>query len=133
MGKSNEALEYTLKAHRNFVKVFPNSHNWIGITLDNIAEIYVQQQRFPEAEEKYHEALEVYKKTLPSDHRFIGETLHNLGKLYCCINVFDKALDYFNQAHQIYKNKIPSNHYLARELREQINYVSPQFHASIGG
>lgn len=105
LGRSDEALRYTLKAHDSFIKAFPKSHYWIGIALDNIGEIYVLQQRFTEAKEKYNEAIDVYTKTLPTDHRFIGETLHNIGKLYCCCQVFDLALEYFNQAKKIYQRK----------------------------
>ncbi len=128
MAKPDEALQYTLKAYKSFLKTFPKAHNWIGIALDNIGEIYVLQQRFNEAKEKYDEAIDIFEKTLPNDHRSIGETLHNIGKLYCCTYVFDKALDYFNQAKIIYQKKIPPNHYLAVELNEQINYVTNQLY-----
>jgi tetratricopeptide (TPR) repeat protein len=128
MGKPDEALKYTLKAYKSFLKAFPKAHNWIGIALDNIGEIYVLQQRFNQAKQKYDQAIDIFKQTLPSDHRSIGETLHNIGKLYCCTYVFDKALDYFNQAKIIYQKKIPPNHYLAVELNEQINYVTNQLY-----
>ena len=62
-GRSDEALQYTLAAYDSFRKVFPKNHNWIGIALDNIGEIYVQQQKFTEAIEKYNEAIEIFKKT----------------------------------------------------------------------
>jgi tetratricopeptide (TPR) repeat protein len=54
----------------------------ISQALNNLAELYQYQGRFPEAERLFRRTLAVREKALGPEHPDIGESLHNLAFLF---------------------------------------------------
>lgn len=57
-------------------------HVVVARSLNNLARLYYQLNRFQEAEPLTKKCVEIYEKLLGSDHPDYATALHNLGTLY---------------------------------------------------
>jgi tetratricopeptide (TPR) repeat protein len=62
-------------------KALPPDHPYIGITLQNLANLYRAQGRYAEAEPLFQRALAINKQALPPDHPSNAATLENYANL----------------------------------------------------
>jgi tetratricopeptide (TPR) repeat protein len=69
----------------------PEGHPAIAASLNNLANLYVNQKRLNEAEPLFIEALRIWKASLPEGHPRISGSLNNLASLYADQNRFSEA------------------------------------------
>ncbi|MEM8641839.1 MAG: tetratricopeptide repeat protein, partial [Cyanobacteria bacterium P01_G01_bin.54] len=73
------------------IECFGKKHHMVGISLQNIAEVYRLQGNLNKAESLFLEALEIYNLTLGYCHPEIAISLSNLGAIYKARGRYDKA------------------------------------------
>jgi tetratricopeptide (TPR) repeat protein len=71
--------------------------NTLGST-NNLANLYVNQGRYDEAEPLLLEALETSKRVLGDDHPYTASTLYNLACLEVPLGNGTKAMDWLRQS-----------------------------------
>ena len=81
-------LKEVLELKRN---CFPQNHESIANTLNNLGLVYDDLGDNNKAKEFYEETLEIYRKTLPENHNSIADTLNNLGSVYSALGDKNKA------------------------------------------
>ena len=80
---------------------------YVAYTLNNLALLYKDTQRFTEAEEMYKQALEILQRLAKNNPNAyepnVAQTLYNLGVLYLDMNKQDEGKALFQKALEIYR------------------------------
>ncbi|MCB0687568.1 MAG: tetratricopeptide repeat protein [Saprospiraceae bacterium] len=96
-GSNHLALDYWLKAYALCAK--DGSDENYPVLLNNIAQIYMELEKYPEAIRYFEEALLV-KEAQSSVRRYLN-TLRNLGKIYQISGDYDKSIQLLNKARNV--------------------------------
>ncbi|MCF7827090.1 MAG: tetratricopeptide repeat protein [Candidatus Marinimicrobia bacterium] len=93
-----EALEYFYKSLDVYVKAVnrPGDSLGVAICLDQIGEIYFDQNLFQKAREFVLRSYKIHKQA--NDGHGIAISLKNLGKIEYKLNNYEKALEFLHQA-----------------------------------
>src|SRR5947209_1754332 len=109
--KPQEAIIYfeeALKLYRPLAEEDPFTYlRDLGTTLNNLGGLYVELNRWKEAEDALREALVVREKLVrhhPGHLPDVAMTWHNLGLLYCETGETQKAEHALEQAARIYRS-----------------------------
>ena len=68
-----------------------HNHPDIATVLNSLGEVYLNQDRYEEAEDHLSKALAIKEKAFDKNHTFVAEILYNLAKLYEKREMFKNA------------------------------------------
>jgi tetratricopeptide (TPR) repeat protein len=80
----------------------------VGMALNNLANIYLDQGKYVEAEPLYQQALRIFEQQLGPDHPRIAEPLNNLGKLYLNQGKYAEAEPLLQRALHVFEQQLGS-------------------------
>ena len=103
-----------LEIHRRLAKSNPQAYEPdVAMTLNNLAALYDDIQRFDESEAMYKEALEIYRRIAKSNPQAyepdLASTFNNLAALYSNIQRFDESEAMYKEALEIRRRLAKSN------------------------
>ena len=98
------------QARTIYEKVLGPDHLDLATTLNNLARLYVAQDRYAEAESLYQQAITIKEKAFGSDHPELAITLDNLGQLYYRQYRYAEAKLLYQRALVIYEGTPELNH-----------------------
>jgi tetratricopeptide (TPR) repeat protein len=85
----------------------------VAATLNNLANLQKAKNEFPQALEKYEEALNIYRDLAKENPRTylpdVAMTLNNLANLHRAKNEFPQALEKYEEALKIYRDLAEEN------------------------
>lgn len=118
INKFKEAID----AYRQAGKIFKAANLKVdyGMSLQNMANIYISLKSYDTAKLAYEEALQIFYDF--KNPVFIGTVLGNLGNLHEAKNEYDKALQYHQQALTIWRQ-----HIRKRQLANCLNNIGRSF------
>lgn len=109
LGNYTEALSYfkqALKIRDIIYRDDESANPHIGQTCLNIANIYMDQEKYYEAFEFLNRAKIGYLKTYSEEHHYASDIFFSFGKYYYCMGKYTDALEYFQRALNIRQNKL---------------------------
>ena len=117
--KAERYLESSLKLSRDLIKSDYSFVTYVAQSLNNLANLYSDTQRYSDAEQMYEESLEIYRK-LSKDNPQVYESdvamaLNNLANLY-------KNIQRYSDAEQMYEESL--------EIRRKLAKDNPQVYES---
>lgn len=68
-----------------------STHPYVAGTLNNLANLYLDQGKYDEAETLYQQALGIREKRLEANHPETAQSLYDLGRLYDIQGQYAKA------------------------------------------
>ena len=108
-GKYNEAIPLAEKALATRQKILVE-HPHVVESLNNLAELYKNQGRYPEAEPLYKQSLQMIKRLLGKQHPNVANSLNNLAGLYINQERYSEAEPLYQQSLRIYKQNFGNEH-----------------------
>ncbi|HEY9785643.1 MAG TPA: tetratricopeptide repeat protein [Candidatus Obscuribacterales bacterium] len=102
LGEDKEALNLYRQCVAAKKKTEPKSPS-TAITLTNLANLYSEMYRYPEAAKLYSEALQIDTDALGSGHPEVARDLFNLGALNFKCSHFEEAIQHLKQAEKAYQ------------------------------
>jgi tetratricopeptide (TPR) repeat protein len=87
-------------------KILSPEHPDVALSLNNLALLYCDQERYDEAEALYKRVLTILEKALGPDHQNVAYVLENLASLYLKTGKKDEAKKLSEQAKQIRLKKV---------------------------
>ncbi|TNF55404.1 tetratricopeptide repeat protein [bacterium] len=109
-GDYTEAMGTAREALRVAEKEFGPVHYTVAISLNNIATLYIAQNKYIEAEPLYIQSIKVQERALGRNHPNIAMSHANLAKLYSYQEKYEKAEFHYIQALAIYEESIGPDH-----------------------
>jgi len=82
----------------------------VARALNNLAVVYVDQERYAEAEPLYHESLAIWRKRKGPEHCEVARVLNNLGVLNHRLGRHAEAERYFQQSLAIWRINFGDEH-----------------------
>ena len=112
--ESRKYYEECLEIRRCLVKKYPEAYESnFASTLNNLANLYSDIQRYAESEEKYNECLEIYsrlvKKYPEAYESYLADTLGDLAILYYRIQRYAESEEKYNECLEIYRRLSEDN------------------------
>ncbi|MGH9752168.1 MAG: CHAT domain-containing protein [Blastocatellia bacterium] len=104
------------------IAVFRTSHPFITDTLNSLAMLCIDQEKFGEAEKYLKRALEIEKKALGVNHPDYARTLDNYALLSLADKNINQALEYHQQASEIIEFNLNHNLITGSE-RQKLAYL----------
>ena len=129
-GRYAEALPLAQEMVTRAERDFGNRPAIIGVSMENLAFIYIALNRYDEAEQLYLKSIPIFEKTFGSDHSQVAGSINGLANVYYAQGKFQKAEQSYRQALEAYtKSEGPESlaaalavHNLAGTQRELGNY-----------
>ena len=87
-----------LRALEGREKALGRDHTSTLQTVNNLGNLYYEQDELKEAEKMYLQALGGKEKVLGPDHRSTLDTVHNLGNVYANQNKLNKVEEMYSRA-----------------------------------
>lgn len=109
-GNYSEAVDTAREALRFAEKEFGPVHYTVAISLNNLATLYITQNKYDEAEPLYKQSIKVQERALGKNHPNIAMSHVNLAKLYSYQEKYEKAEFHYIQALTIYEESIGPDH-----------------------
>ncbi len=109
-GKYGEAIPIAKKALKVAEKTYGTKHKNTATALNNLALLYVSQDRYSDAEPLYKRALEIVKKSLGKEHPYYATTLNNLAGLYDSQGRYSDAEPLYKRALEIREKVLGKEH-----------------------
>jgi tetratricopeptide (TPR) repeat protein len=85
-------------------------HPFVAINLLNLADLYVDEGRFPDAEPLYRRAIAIREKALGPGHPELAIALNNLGAMYRLQGRYSEAESLYRRALAIRETSLGKNH-----------------------
>ncbi|MDH5366823.1 MAG: CHAT domain-containing protein [Cyclobacteriaceae bacterium] len=82
MGRYTKAEEFTLKALKNWIVAYGESHVSYGATLNNLAVLYKETGRYNESELHINEAIKILENSIGKESMPVAISLNNEAMLY---------------------------------------------------
>ena len=90
-GKYSEAIDLAQKALRIRQQVLGDKHLYVGISLNNLAELYLLTLRYKDAESSYSKALKIFRRLPMEENQYVANTFDNLAILYYSMGKYEDA------------------------------------------
>jgi tetratricopeptide (TPR) repeat protein len=103
-------------------------HPEVAAILNNLGQLYVQQEKLDRAEAAHRESLTIYRETLDPDHPRLATTLSNLGRLAGGRGDYAGAEKLFREALDIYRDRLGPDHQHVATLIHNIAYCKLNRH-----
>jgi len=87
-----------------------SNHPYVGLILNNLAELYRNQGDYADAKPLYRRALAIFENAKTSNHYDVGLVLNNLALLYANQGDYVQAEPFYKRALLILENELGSNH-----------------------
>lgn len=126
MGLYSEAQSYLLKAQRRFRRSSSSIANSTG--QDALAALYIEMERYDEAEQILERTLEIREERFGTESRFLIPTLVQLAKLTIIYGDFTKAYDFITRAMKLAKEEYTENSIVFTNAQE----VEADYYSAIG-
>jgi len=101
LGNLELAIEHLDKAITIYTNLGSATRSFLVETLDIIAEVYLDDLEFEDAEEKYNQSIEIQEKALGLDHFDLAELYIKRARILLELNVDEECLDDLNKAERI--------------------------------
>ena len=122
-GDAEAALTIAQRALQVREQVFGSDHLEVAFSLNTLANIYIAQEKFVEAEAALNRCLDIRERHLGSDHVDVGVTLNNLGGLFRRTNRFAEARANYERCLRIFRSALPDNHPYLIGLNHNLSFV----------
>ena len=132
--KAGLYYERTLSIYRRLTQESPQTYEpYVALTLNNLAILYKDTQRFSESEEMNKEALEIHRRLAQANPQayepYVATTLNNLANLYSDTQRFSESEERYKEALAIYRHLAQQNPqtyepYVATTLNNLANLYS---------
>ena len=86
-------------------KALGPEHPDVGVSHNNLAELYRAQGRYTEAERLYNRSLPILEKALGPEHPTVATVLNNLAELAFSQNDWARAADYWRRSTGVIKRR----------------------------
>jgi tetratricopeptide (TPR) repeat protein len=93
-----------------YSRLLPDGHPSIASTFENIAQIYISQEKYDQALDWLQRTLAMQLTGLPANHPDLADTYFDFGHMYECTNKLDEAADYYTRSLKIREVSLPANH-----------------------
>jgi tetratricopeptide (TPR) repeat protein len=118
-----EFYHKALECHTNALAIRERLDVDIGLSRNNIGNIYFCLGEYATALEHYQFAFEKKKKTMPFRHLSIGKTLANIGLVYEYDGNWKTASEYYSKAASIFRELFPTVHIYNVQIQEDLQRV----------
>ncbi|MEM7071337.1 MAG: tetratricopeptide repeat protein, partial [Pseudomonadota bacterium] len=105
-----QAISLSRQALKIAQEQLGGEHPHTASTMNNLALLYLGQNRFKEAEALYKNALKIMQTELGDNHPDTSGTMNNLALLYYYQNKLKEAKSLFEQALEIMQTELGDNH-----------------------
>ena len=122
-----QSYSRALECHRSALAIREQLKMDIGLSQNNIGNVYLGLGEYAAALEHYQFAFGNKKKTLPFKHISIGKTLANIGLVYEFDGNWKGASEYFSKAASIFRELFPSVHIFNVQIQEDLQRVLTSF------
>jgi CHAT domain-containing protein/Flp pilus assembly protein TadD len=104
-------------------KALGRDHPGIGLSLNNLAGLYVRQGRCADAEPLYQRSLAIREKALGRDHPDVAQSLNNLAELYRRQGRYADAEPLYQRSLAIYEKVLGRDHPDVANLLHNLAYL----------
>lgn len=121
--ETGECYHKALECHTSALAIREQLNVDIGLSRNNIGNIYLCLGEYATALEHYQFSFEKKKKTLPFRHLSIGMTLANIGLVYEYDGNWKTASEYYSKAASIFRELFPTVHIYNVQIQEDLQRV----------
>ena len=107
------------RAYRIMDRTLGSEHPDIALILNNLAELYEEQNRYVEAGMLYRRALGIFEKAFGTEHPFVAYVVAHLAGLYDEQGKYDKSEAHYCRALSIFTNILGCDHKETSECRDK--------------
>ena len=102
LGDYSGALKYYYRGLSHSKRLYGEKSEWSALFLNQIANVYYNQNKYAEALQNYRESMEVYMKNYSEHNEDVATLMCNIGTIYrTAYNDYAKALELYDKALQI--------------------------------
>ncbi len=110
MGDYSTALSFNIKLKKAAIAEYEKESQQYAQTINDLATIYNQQEKYELAEPLHKEALKLRQDILGEEHPDTAESLNNIASFYVSLEEYKKAEPFSKQALNIRKKTLGENH-----------------------
>jgi serine/threonine-protein kinase len=110
LARLEEAEQHLRRAVDIRTRLYGNDHPDLARNLQNLAEVYRRQERYPEAEATFVRALDIARRTLGEDHVDVAYFHNNLGLVCRRMGRFEDGERHLRRALDLRKAGLPVDH-----------------------
>ncbi|MFG0245879.1 MAG: tetratricopeptide repeat protein [Phycisphaerales bacterium JB052] len=116
LGRAQEAEAQMLDLLERRRAVFGNTHERVGITLNNLADLLSARGAFEEATQYFDEAIAIFRVSPGDPSLRLAITMHNVGVMHLKQERLDLASDKLREAWQMSTGLLPEGHWIQAQF-----------------
>jgi tetratricopeptide (TPR) repeat protein len=96
--------------------VFGPTHERVGITLNNLADLLREREAFEQAGELFDQAIEIFRVSPGDPSLRLAITIHNAGVMHLDQGALDRATPQLLEAWEMSSGLLPEGHWIAAQF-----------------
>lgn len=109
-GEPEEALRLTRETFDILLEVFGEDHESVAATRSNLANIYMDLERFEDAAAEMMQGIAITRRTRGENHYEVASAMHNLAMARFFLGNLEEAADLLRESISIKRAHLPEGH-----------------------
>lgn len=116
LGRAEEAETQLFDLLERRRAVFGPTHERVGITLNNLADLLREREAFEQAGELFDQAIEIFRVSPGDPSLRLAITIHNAGVMHLDQGALDRASPQLLEAWEMSSGLLPEGHWIAAQF-----------------